>query len=171
MRRDGDPGAVLGRGQLPRRDTVEPRLDTSLCPRVQQGGLDRRPVHNCDKFVLTGADLLYRRRKREQWRLPAESAPGEATADHLHRDVSVAAVARRGNVSHTFLHANPEAGERRSDHHRDLPPQGEGPPTGRRQPHPRRAAQGRRSDLRFQDRRVADLEARIAAPGSGTTCR
>lgn len=41
--------------------------------------------HNCDKFVLSGADLLYWRRKREQWRLLAEGAPDDATADYLHR--------------------------------------------------------------------------------------
>ncbi len=40
--------------------------------------------HNCNKFVLSGPDLLYWRRKREQWRL-AEGAPDDATADYLHR--------------------------------------------------------------------------------------
>ena len=40
--------------------------------------------HNCDKFVLSGADLLYWRRKREQWRLLAEGAPDDATATYLH---------------------------------------------------------------------------------------
>jgi len=34
--------------------------------------------------VLSGADLLYWRRKREQWRLLAEGAPDDATADYLH---------------------------------------------------------------------------------------
>jgi hypothetical protein len=34
--------------------------------------------------VLSGADLLYWRRKREQWRQLAESAPDEVTADYLH---------------------------------------------------------------------------------------
>ena len=41
--------------------------------------------HNCDRFVLSGADLLYWRRKREQWRQLAEGAPDDATADYLHR--------------------------------------------------------------------------------------
>ena len=41
--------------------------------------------HNCNKFVLSGADLLYWRRKREQWRHLAEGAPDDATADYLHR--------------------------------------------------------------------------------------
>ncbi|MGH8277407.1 MAG: tyrosine-type recombinase/integrase, partial [Steroidobacteraceae bacterium] len=41
--------------------------------------------HNCDKFVLSGADLLYWRRKREQWRQLAEGAPDDATASYLHQ--------------------------------------------------------------------------------------
>ena len=40
--------------------------------------------HNCDKFVLSGADLLYWRRKQEQWRSIAERAPDETTAGYLH---------------------------------------------------------------------------------------
>ncbi|MFI9366756.1 hypothetical protein ACIG5E_37790 [Kitasatospora sp. NPDC053057] len=39
----------------------------------------------CDKFVMSGADLLYWRRKREQWRSLAERAPDDATADYLHQ--------------------------------------------------------------------------------------
>jgi hypothetical protein len=35
----------------------------------------------CDKFVMSGADLLYWRRKQEQWRATAERAP----ADYLHQ--------------------------------------------------------------------------------------
>ncbi|MFF6816241.1 hypothetical protein ACFZAG_41520, partial [Streptomyces sp. NPDC012403] len=41
--------------------------------------------HNCDKFVLSGADLVYWHRKREQWRMLAERAPDGATADYLHQ--------------------------------------------------------------------------------------
>ena len=33
---------------------------------------------------MSGADLLYWRRKREQWRLLAEGAPDDATAAYLH---------------------------------------------------------------------------------------
>jgi hypothetical protein len=40
---------------------------------------------NCDKFVLSGADLLYWRRKREQWASLAERAPDDTTADYLHQ--------------------------------------------------------------------------------------
>ena len=39
----------------------------------------------CDKFVLSGADLLYWRRKQEQWRSIAERAPDDTTADYLHQ--------------------------------------------------------------------------------------
>jgi hypothetical protein len=58
--------------------TFQPVADGGACP----WNLD---CHNCDKFVLSGADLLYWRRKREQWRLLAEGAPDDATADYLHR--------------------------------------------------------------------------------------
>lgn len=58
--------------------TFQPVVSGGACP----FNLD---CHNCDKFVLSGADLLYWRRKREQWRLLAEGAPDDATADYLHR--------------------------------------------------------------------------------------
>jgi hypothetical protein len=45
--------------------TFQPVVDGGACP----WNLD---CHNCDKFVLSGADLLYWRRKREQWRQLAE---------------------------------------------------------------------------------------------------
>lgn len=41
--------------------------------------------HSCDKFVMSGADLLYWRRKREQWMSIAERAPDDTTADYLHQ--------------------------------------------------------------------------------------
>ncbi|OAR21993.1 hypothetical protein A8W25_30335 [Streptomyces sp. ERV7] len=40
--------------------------------------------HGCEKFVMSGADLVYWHRKREQWRMLAERAPDSATADYLH---------------------------------------------------------------------------------------
>ncbi len=58
--------------------TFQPVVEGGACP----WNLD---CHNCDKFVLSGADLLYWRRKREQWRQLAEGAPDDATADYLHR--------------------------------------------------------------------------------------
>ena len=57
--------------------TFQPVVDGGSCPWNLDCG-------NCDKFVLSGADLLYWRRKREQWRLLAEGAPDDATADYLH---------------------------------------------------------------------------------------
>jgi len=57
--------------------TFQPVVDGGACP----WNLD---CHNCDKFVMSGADLLYWRRKREQWRLLAEGAPDDATASYLH---------------------------------------------------------------------------------------
>ncbi len=58
--------------------TFQPVVNGGACP----WNLD---CHNCDKFVLSGADLLYWRRKREQWRLLAEGAPDDATATYLHQ--------------------------------------------------------------------------------------
>jgi len=57
--------------------TFQPVVAGGACP----WSLD---CHNCDKFVLSGADLLYWQRKREQWRLLAEGAPDDSTADYLH---------------------------------------------------------------------------------------
>ncbi|MEC4019799.1 hypothetical protein [Streptomyces sp. H27-D2] len=66
-----------------------PTLTPNPYESPQRGTLARSApnldCHNCDKFVLSGADLLYWRRKREQWRLLAEGAPDDATADYLHR--------------------------------------------------------------------------------------
>ncbi|WP_327364972.1 tyrosine-type recombinase/integrase [Streptomyces sp. NBC_01296] len=58
--------------------TFQPVVRGDACPR----NLD---CHTCDKFVMSGADLLYWRRKAEQWRSLAERAPDDATADYLHQ--------------------------------------------------------------------------------------
>jgi hypothetical protein len=58
--------------------TFQPVVSGGACPR----NLD---CHNCGKFVMSGADLLYWRRKREQWNSIAERAPDDATADYLHQ--------------------------------------------------------------------------------------
>jgi len=50
--------------------TFQPVVNGAACP----WNLN---CHNCDKFVLSGADLLYWRRKQEQWRSIAERAPDE----------------------------------------------------------------------------------------------
>jgi hypothetical protein len=58
--------------------TFQPVVDGGACP----WNLD---CHNCANFVLSGADLLYWRRKREQWYSIAERAPDDATASWLHQ--------------------------------------------------------------------------------------
>lgn len=57
--------------------TFQPVVNGDACP----WKLD---CHNCDKFVLSGADLIYWHRKREQWRMLAERAPDSVTSDYLH---------------------------------------------------------------------------------------
>ena len=57
--------------------TYQPVVNGDACP----WNMD---CHNCDKFVLSGADLVYWHRKREQWRTLAERAPDSATANFLH---------------------------------------------------------------------------------------
>ncbi len=56
--------------------TFQPVVDGGSCP----WNLN---CTGCDKFVMSGADLLYWRRKREQWTSIAERAPDDATADFL----------------------------------------------------------------------------------------
>ncbi|MFD7282418.1 tyrosine-type recombinase/integrase [Streptomyces sp. NPDC059862] len=58
--------------------TFQPVVDGGSCPWMLN-------CHNCDKFVMSGADLVYWHRKREQWRMLAEGAPDSATADYLHQ--------------------------------------------------------------------------------------
>ena len=57
--------------------TFQPVVDGNACP----WNMD---CHNCEKFVMSGADLVYWHRKREQWRMLAERASDPATADFLH---------------------------------------------------------------------------------------
>lgn len=94
------PGELLSSATMPmtRLDAEALALDLSRRSTPTEGGLCTfQPVvdggacpwklncENCDKFALTGADLLYWRRKREQWRSIAERAPDDATADYLHQ--------------------------------------------------------------------------------------
>jgi hypothetical protein len=58
--------------------TFQPVVDGGACPR-------KLNCEGCDKFVISGADLLYWRRKREQWNSIAERAPDDATASYLHQ--------------------------------------------------------------------------------------
>ncbi|MGH3466791.1 MAG: tyrosine-type recombinase/integrase, partial [Thermocrispum sp.] len=94
-----NPGEVLSAGTTPmnRQQAQGLAVDLSRRSTPAEGGFCTfQPVvqgnacpwnldcHNCDKFVLSGADLLYWRRKREQWASIAERAPDDATADYLH---------------------------------------------------------------------------------------
>nr|WSX75964.1 site-specific integrase [Streptomyces sp. NBC_00899] len=95
-----NPGELLTEGAAPltREQAQALAIDLSRRSTPAEGGFCTfQPVveggacpwnlncHNCDKFVLSGADLLYWRRKREQWRLLAEGAPDDVTAEYLHR--------------------------------------------------------------------------------------
>ncbi|MGP4099510.1 tyrosine-type recombinase/integrase [Nonomuraea sp. KM90] len=71
---------------LSRRSTPADGGFCTFQPVVQGGACPwKLDCENCDKFVLSGADLLYLRRKQEQWRSIAERAPDDATADYLHQ--------------------------------------------------------------------------------------
>ncbi|WP_167197454.1 tyrosine-type recombinase/integrase [Brevibacterium pigmentatum] len=41
----------------------------------------------CKHFVMTGADLVYWRRKREQWLILAEAAPSDSAREYMHEVV------------------------------------------------------------------------------------
>ena len=58
--------------------TFQPVVSGEACP-------FNLNCHSCDKFVMSGADLVYWRRKREHWRTVAEGAPDSATAEYLHK--------------------------------------------------------------------------------------
>jgi hypothetical protein len=58
--------------------TFQPVVDGGACPY-------KLDCENCDRFVMSGADLLYWRRKQEQWHSIAERAPDDATANYLHK--------------------------------------------------------------------------------------
>ena len=58
--------------------TFQPVVDGGACPR-------KLNCEGCDMFVVSGGDLLYWRRKREQWNSIAERAPDDATASYLHQ--------------------------------------------------------------------------------------
>lgn len=94
-----NPGRLLSSGltAMSREEALALAVDLSRRSTPTQGGFCTfQPVvngascpwnldcENCDKFVLSGADLLYWRRKQEQWRAIAERAPDDATADYLH---------------------------------------------------------------------------------------
>ncbi|MGW3974188.1 tyrosine-type recombinase/integrase [Streptomyces ardesiacus] len=93
-----EPGLALSDGQPMTREQAEAlAIDLTRRSTPAEGGFCTfQPVvngnacpwnmdcHNCDKFVLSGADLIYWHRKREHWRTVAEGSPDPATADYLH---------------------------------------------------------------------------------------
>jgi integrase len=95
-----NPGQLLSSATtaIPREEALALALDLSRRSTPADGGFCTfQPVvnggacpwkldcENCDKFVMSGADLLYWRRKQEQWRAIAERAPDDATANYLHQ--------------------------------------------------------------------------------------
>ncbi|NJP33745.1 site-specific integrase [Micromonospora thermarum] len=82
----------LGRRSTPTEGgicTYQVVVDGGACP----WKLD---CEHCDKFVMTGADLLYWRRKREHWYSLAERAPSDEMADWLHQQFEPTARAIAG---------------------------------------------------------------------------
>jgi len=93
-----EPGLLLSSGKpMTRAEAEALAIDLSRASTPAEGGFCTfQPVvnggacpwnlncHNCDKFVMSGADLVYWHRKREQWRMIAERAPDSGTADFLH---------------------------------------------------------------------------------------
>ena len=105
------PGELLSSGITPltREEAQALVLDLNRRSTPAEGGLCtfqavvdggacpwKLDCHNCGNFVLSGADLLYWRRKREQWYSLAERAPDEATAAWLHRVFAPTAAAIDG---------------------------------------------------------------------------
>ncbi|MFE4612127.1 tyrosine-type recombinase/integrase [Streptomyces niveus] len=94
-----EPGVVLSGGEPMSRQQAEAMMiDLTHKSTPAEGGFCTfQPVvngdacpwnmdcHNCEKFVMSGADLVYWHRKREQWRMLAERAPDPAVADYLHQ--------------------------------------------------------------------------------------
>lgn len=105
------PGRLLSGGTRPvtREEAIAASVDLSRSSTPTEGGFcTYQPVvqgkscprsldcDNCDKFVLSGADLQYWRRKQEQWRSIAERAPDDATTTYLHKVFEPTAEAIRG---------------------------------------------------------------------------
>jgi hypothetical protein len=94
-----NPGELLSSGvtALAREEAEALAMDLNRRSTPAEGGICTYQVvvdggacpwkrgENCDRFVMTGADLLYWRRKREQWYSIAERAPDDVTADYLHQ--------------------------------------------------------------------------------------
>ncbi|MBX7131469.1 MAG: site-specific integrase [Fimbriimonadaceae bacterium] len=94
-----NPGQLLsGSEPLSREQAEALALDLSHRSTPAEGGFCTfQPVVNggacpwqlncegCANFVLSGADLVYWKRKEQQWRSIAERAPDDVTAEYLHK--------------------------------------------------------------------------------------
>lgn len=94
-----EPGVILSGGDPMTREQAEAiMIDLTRKSTPAEGGFCtfqavvdggacpwQMDCHNCAKFVMSGADLLYWHRKREQWRMLAERAPDPKVADYLHQ--------------------------------------------------------------------------------------
>ncbi|MEU5941225.1 site-specific integrase [Micromonospora sp. NPDC047548] len=105
------PGQLISDGvtPLPREQAQALAIDLGRRSTPTEGGICTYQVvvdggacpwklacTNCEKFVMTGADLLYWRRKREQWYSLAERAPTDEMADWLHQQFEPTARAIAG---------------------------------------------------------------------------
>jgi len=82
----------LGRRSTPTEGgicTYQVVVDGGACP-------FKLDCQNCGKFIMTGADLLYWRRKRDHWHSLAERAPTDEIADWLHQQFEPTARAIAG---------------------------------------------------------------------------
>ncbi|CAM5237888.1 tyrosine-type recombinase/integrase [Streptomyces hirsutus] len=94
-----EPGIVLSGSEPMTRDEAEAMLiDLTRKSTPAEGGFcTYQPVvdgdacpwklncHSCTEFVMSGADLVYWRRKREQWRMLAEGSSHDETRDYMHK--------------------------------------------------------------------------------------
>jgi hypothetical protein len=144
--------------------------------------------HSCDKFVLSGADLLYWRRKREQWRLLTEGAPDDATSQEAQQEATWRERALNAEGALKAAHAEvlqqrtrigellgqvrdleakwtQDSIQRMTTENTTLKQRVRQLTTDNRTLEERLTAA--RSNLRFQDRRIADLEAQLIEPKAG----
>ncbi|MFD0226603.1 tyrosine-type recombinase/integrase [Streptomyces hirsutus] len=94
-----EPGVVLSGGEPMSREQAEAMMiDLTRKSTPAEGGFCtfqavvdggacpwKLDCHNCDKFVMSGADLVYWHRKREHWRMLAERAGNPEVTDYLHQ--------------------------------------------------------------------------------------
>ncbi|MFE3943249.1 tyrosine-type recombinase/integrase [Streptomyces sp. NPDC059118] len=94
-----EPGVVLSGGEPMSREQAEAMMiDLTRRSTPAEGGFCtfqavvdggacpwKLDCHNCEKFVMSGADLVYWHRKREHWRMLAERAGNPEVTEYLHQ--------------------------------------------------------------------------------------